>query len=88
MFWRICEPCHSQNLFICDNKHWLICECNSPGRAERAYREGQKEYNGLSYSKKFHIDTEIDVLIQSIRRTNYINKNTNEQYVPPACWMT
>eukprot|EP00192_Tetraselmis_astigmatica_P025266 CAMPEP_0117691460 /NCGR_PEP_ID=MMETSP0804-20121206/25734_1 /TAXON_ID=1074897 /ORGANISM="Tetraselmis astigmatica, Strain CCMP880" /LENGTH=118 /DNA_ID=CAMNT_0005504699 /DNA_START=22 /DNA_END=378 /DNA_ORIENTATION=- len=49
------------------------------GKAVSAYQPGDMEYNDLNFSNKFYVDTEMSLLVQSIRRTNYINKNTNEK---------
>lgn len=48
-------------------------------KAVSAFKPGDCEYNELSYTKKFVLDQEIDLLIQSIRRTTYVNSMTNEK---------
>ena len=39
----------------------------------------QKESQSLQRSKSFYVTTEYDLLIQSLRRTNFFNENTNER---------
>ena len=39
----------------------------------------QRESQSLQRSKSFYVGTEYDLLIQSLRRTNFFNENTNER---------
>eukprot|EP00873_Tetraselmis_striata_P015837 jgi/Tetstr1/436101/TSEL_024949.t1 len=51
----------------------------STDQAYSAYKPGDCEYNQLAYTKKFVLREEVDLLIQSIRRTDYVNTMTSEK---------